>query len=111
MSIPEHDPSKRLNTRDSFMDYFGNPLNGIEGWISNFEDDGSISEVGKQNMKDIWQDFFRRVRAFMDSDFTPTADINREALQKFLAYESQDPFDPQVFGSLKKQYEEMCAGR
>lgn len=91
------------NTRDRFMDYVGQPLNGASGWI----EIEKLGDAEKRKSKAIpfWQEFFRRVDFFLTEPFEPTATVTKESLQSVLRYKESDPMDPEAYRAVKDWFD------
>jgi hypothetical protein len=97
------------NTRDRFMDFCGNALNGVLGNFDNVLDpDMQASRQRSEfNVRDNWKRFFERVHVFMSSGYESTGSISHENLEKFLPYERRNPLEEGVVAEVEHLYLEM----
>ena len=70
MENPERRQPKNIeNVRDRFMDFIGNPLNGILGCLDTLQEEDLPSERQqrlRKGLNDSWNDFFQRIEMFRD---------------------------------------------
>ena len=93
-----------IDVCDRFMDYVGNALNGLAGWIDH---DSSDADRRAQKIRNHWQILFHRIEIFMKSGFVPTERITEESLGRLLMYRDRDSLAPEVFDELQETYESI----
>ena len=73
------------------MDYCGNALNGLTGNFDNYLEHVYPDEtIMRERILTSWDEFFWRVSAFVESDYTPTVSINTVALEQLLSFKNRD---------------------
>ena len=79
------------DTRDRFMDYCGNALNGLTGNFDNYLEHIYPDEtIARERIQASWDEFFRRVSAFLETDYAATVSINTAALEQILSFQNRD---------------------
>lgn len=110
MEKPERQISEDLkNVRDKFMDYIGNPLNGVLGYYDTFRNGlgDEINERMLEGLKKSWKELFIRITAFHESGFESTGGITKESLQQLLAFKDKDPLGSGVIEALDNLYQSI----
>jgi hypothetical protein len=104
----EREPSTNLeNTRDRFMDYIGNPLNGALGAALVLEDTTLPEERRNrltENLHQCWESIFERLKKFRRSDFQPEENITVESIDKLLEFEHRNPSDNATLEEFDSRY-------
>jgi uncharacterized protein YwbE len=96
-----------VDTRDRFMDFVGNALNGVLGDFDNFSDESLSAEAkarAKEHLKTLWPRFFETIDIFLQTDFEPTGKLTREGLEKILEHRNDDPLADGVIDEVDRLY-------
>jgi hypothetical protein len=104
----EREPSANLeNTRDRFMDYIGNPLNGALG-ASLILEDSDLDEERKskltKNLLQCWESIFVRLEKFRETHFTPVGNLTEESIDEMLAFKGRDPLEGTALEEFDSRY-------
>lgn len=95
------------DTRGRFMDYIGNPLNGVLGRLELLQD-RKFSHSKKKEYPDeiskIWGELFRRLEVFKASGFEPAENITVENIEKLLEFKNRNPLESGVAGEFDNLY-------
>lgn len=102
----EQGPKEEIeDTRDQFMDYIGNALNGLLGVRDNIADGIYLAENEKEKTERALHKFFERIRIFLATDFKSTETINRENIELLLSFEHTAYED---YGEIDKMQQWYC---
>jgi len=108
MERQEKQPKEHIeNTRDRFMDFIGNPLNGVLGYYDTLQEAGLPEESKERTLKGLknsWQNLFERIDTFINHDFAPEGEITRENLEAFLQYRNRDPLEQGIIAEINNLY-------
>jgi hypothetical protein len=102
-SLEKLQPKNIENVRDRFMDFIGNPLNGVLGCLDSLEDTPNRERM-IESLNRSWMELFQRLAAFRDSSFQPVGNITFDNIDKILSYKDNDPFVPGVVEEVDALY-------
>lgn len=66
----------------------------------NYKNKGTIPE----KIKKPWNDFFSRIKIFLENGFEANGNITPENLKRLLLYKDKNPFEPGVFEEINNLY-------
>ena len=94
------------NVRDRFVDYCGNPWNGVLGNLDNLNDPTLLDtkEKSREGLTKSWDEFFGRIEVFLNNDFEPNGAITHENLQGLLEHKDKNPLEQGVVEEVDNLY-------
>jgi len=95
------------DTRNRFMDYIGNAMNGLLGELMMYEDRPEERETREERVKEYLGHLFERVKIFSESDFEKTDKINKENLQTFSDFKERVFEDFSVIEDMDTYYHSL----
>lgn len=108
MEYPEKQPKAHIeNVRDRFMDFIGNPLNGVLGNLDLLLHEELSPEDRERimgNLRSAWGNLFRRLEIFKQSDFDENGNITKGEIDRMLAFKDKDSLQPGVVEELNGVY-------
>ncbi len=105
---PEKRQPKNIeNVQDRFMDFIGNPLNGILGYLDSLQHE-KLSDESRERMlsglNNSWTNLFERLETFRNSGFEQVGNITMGNIDKLLTYKSRDPLEARTVEELDDLY-------
>lgn len=103
-------PKNIEDVRDRFMDFIGNPLNGLLGCLDSLQHEELSSERRERllaNVQDIWNDLFARLKTFRNSGFRPSGRIDIEHIDNLLTFFDKNPLQAGIVEELNGTYSLM----